>query len=125
LHSESLARLSASAAVSIEVRHAIVRAFHEQGLSSRVSRPAETSGEVVASVSHVRRSPAAILSPRSPVDRPRWTEQDARVVLAALERSGKPVRMFAEEHVLDAQRLNLSRAGLARSPEATIPHSES
>ena len=42
---------------------------------------------------------------RSPFDRPRWTEEDARVVLAALERSGQPVRAFAEENGLDPQRL--------------------
>ena len=41
----------------------------------------------------------------SPFARPRWTEQDARVALAALERSGKPVAVFAAEHGLDAQRL--------------------
>jgi transposase-like protein len=46
---------------------------------------------------------------RSPFDRPRWTEEDARVVVAALERSGKPVRVFAEEHGLDPQRLYLWR----------------
>ena len=47
---------------------------------------------------------------RSPFDRPRWTEQDARAALfalasslpfAALERSGKSVRQFADEHRLD------------------------
>jgi hypothetical protein len=30
---------------------------------------------------------------RSPFDRPRWTERDACAALAALERSGKPVRL--------------------------------
>jgi transposase-like protein len=42
---------------------------------------------------------------RSRFDRPRWTEADARVVLGELDRSGKPVRVFAEEHGLDPQRL--------------------
>jgi len=51
---------------------------------------------------------------RSPFDRPRWTEQDARVVLAALEQSRKPVRVFAEEHGLDPQRLYLWRIGRAK-----------
>jgi transposase-like protein len=50
---------------------------------------------------------------RSPFDRPRWTESDARVVLAALQQSGKPVRVFAEEHGLDPQRLYLWRRRLA------------
>jgi hypothetical protein len=39
-------------------------------------------------------SPAA----RSPFNRPRWTERDAREVLAALRRSGKSVGEFATEH---------------------------
>ncbi len=42
---------------------------------------------------------------RSPFHRSRWTEQDARRVLDALERSGKSVREFAEAHGLDPQRL--------------------
>ena len=50
---------------------------------------------------------------RSPFDRPRWTEQDARAALAALERSGRPVREFAEEHGLDPQRLYAWRRRLA------------
>jgi hypothetical protein len=45
----------------------------------------------------------------SPFDRRRWTEQDARVVRAPLERSGQPVRVFAEEHGLDPQRLYVWR----------------
>jgi hypothetical protein len=45
------------------------------------------------------------LTPRSPFNRPRWTERDARVALAALDRSGKPVSVFASEHGLDPQRL--------------------
>ena len=42
---------------------------------------------------------------RSPFTRRRWTEEDARNVLAALERSGKSVPVFATERGLDAQRL--------------------
>jgi transposase-like protein len=42
---------------------------------------------------------------RSPFTRRRWTEEDARLVLAALERSGKSVSAFAKERGLDAQRL--------------------
>jgi hypothetical protein len=38
---------------------------------------------------------------RSPFNRPRWTEQDAREVLAALARSGKPLSAFAADHRLD------------------------
>ena len=45
----------------------------------------------------------------SPFDRRRWTEQDARFVLDALERSGKSLRVFAEEHGLDPQRLYVWR----------------
>lgn len=43
--------------------------------------------------------------PCSLFDRPRWTEQEARAALVALERSGKPVSVFAAEHGLDPQRL--------------------
>jgi transposase-like protein len=50
---------------------------------------------------------------RPPFDRPRWTEEDARVVLAALERSGQPVRAFAEENGLDPQRLYMWRRRFA------------
>lgn len=50
---------------------------------------------------------------RSPFDRPRWTEEDARIVLAAQQQSGKPVRAFAEEHGLDPQRLYLWRRRFA------------
>jgi transposase len=53
----------------------------------------------------------------SPFDRPRWTEADARVVLGELERSGKPVRTFAEEHGLDPQRLYLWRRRFAAVAE--------
>ena len=56
----------------------------------------------------------------SPFDRPRWTEQDARFVLAALERSGKPLRAFAEEHGLDPQRLYLWRRRVAGGDRTTF-----
>jgi transposase-like protein len=56
----------------------------------------------------------------SPFDRRRWTEQDARVVLAALERSGKPVRAFAEEHGLDPQRLYVWRRRVAGGDGTTF-----
>jgi hypothetical protein len=42
-------------------------------------------------------------SPSSPFDRPRWTEQDARHALAAVQRSGKSVSAFAAEQGLDPQ----------------------
>ena len=37
--------------------------------------------------------------------RPRWTEQDAREVLATLARSGKSVAVFAAAQGLDPQRI--------------------
>ncbi len=59
-------------------------------------------------------------SPPSPFSRPRWTEQDARAALAALERSGKSVRVFADEHGLDPQRLYLWRRRLAGGERTTF-----
>jgi transposase-like protein len=56
----------------------------------------------------------------SPFERRRWTEQDARFVLAALERSGKPLRVFAEEHGLDPQRLYLWRRRVAEGDGTTF-----
>jgi hypothetical protein len=41
----------------------------------------------------------------SPFDRPRWTVDDARQVLAALRRSGKALSVFAAEQGLDPPRL--------------------
>jgi hypothetical protein len=41
------------------------------------------------------------------VCQPRWTREDAREVLDALERSGTSVRVFAADHGLDPQRLYL------------------
>jgi transposase-like protein len=55
----------------------------------------------------------------SPFARPRWTERDAREVIAALDRSGKPVSAFAAEHGLDPQRVYLWRRRLGRA-ERTI-----
>jgi hypothetical protein len=49
---------------------------------------------------------------RSPFNRPRWTEEDAREVLAALQRSGKSVGVFAQERGLDPQRVYLWRRRL-------------
>jgi hypothetical protein len=56
----------------------------------------------------------------SPFNRPRWTEAEARSALAALERSGKSVREFAEEHGLDAQRLWSWRRRVARGDRTTF-----
>jgi Transposase len=58
--------------------------------------------------------------PSSPFARPRWTEQDARVVLVALEQSGKPVAVFAAEHGLDAQRLYAWRRRLGGAEPTTF-----
>jgi hypothetical protein len=57
---------------------------------------------------------------RSPFNRPRWTEQDARGVLAALHRSGKPVRVFAAEHGIDPQRVYLWRRRLGGAEPTTF-----
>jgi hypothetical protein len=45
----------------------------------------------------------------------RWTEEDAREVLAALRRSGKSVGEFAGEHGLDPQRVYLWRRRLGKA----------
>jgi hypothetical protein len=57
---------------------------------------------------------------RSPFNRPRWTEQDARVVLDALHRSRKPVRVFAAEHGIDPQRVYLWRRRLGEAERTTF-----
>jgi transposase-like protein len=57
---------------------------------------------------------------RSPFNRPRWTERDAREVLAALDRSGKSVSVFAAEHGLDPQRVYLWRRRLGRAERTTF-----
>ena len=53
-------------------------------------------------------------------NRPRWTESDAREVLAALDRSGKPVSVFAAEHGIDAQRVYLWRRRLGGAERTTF-----
>jgi transposase-like protein len=55
----------------------------------------------------------------SPFTRPRWSEADAREVIEALARSGKPVSVFAAEHGLDPQRVYLWRRRLGASAERT------
>lgn len=52
--------------------------------------------------------------------RQRWTTDDARAVLAALDRSGKSVRAFAEEHGLDPQRLHAWRRRVAEGDPITF-----
>ena len=58
--------------------------------------------------------------PPSPFNRPRWTEREARAALAALERSRKPVSVFAAEHGLDAQRLYSWRRRLGGAERTTF-----
>lgn len=52
--------------------------------------------------------------------RRRWRESDAREVIDALTRSGKPVRVFAAEHGLDRQRVSLWRRRLGASAARTV-----
>jgi transposase-like protein len=59
-------------------------------------------------------------SPSSPFDRRRWTEADARLALAALDRSGKAVSVFAAEHGLDPQRLYVWRRRLGKAELTTF-----
>jgi transposase len=59
-------------------------------------------------------------APSSPVERVRWTEQDARNTLAALRRSGKPVSLFAAERGLDPQRLYAWRRRLGKAEPTTF-----
>ena len=59
-------------------------------------------------------------SPSSPFNRSRWTEQDARAALAALDRSGKSVGVFAAEQGLDPQRLYMWRRRLAGGERTTF-----
>jgi transposase-like protein len=54
-------------------------------------------------------------TPRSPFNRPRWTETDARAALAALRDSGQPVSLFAAAHGLDPQRLYVWRRRFAKT----------
>jgi transposase-like protein len=58
--------------------------------------------------------------PPSPFNRPRWTEQEARAALAALERSGMSVREFAAKHGLDPQRLWSWRRRVAGGDRTTF-----
>jgi transposase-like protein len=58
--------------------------------------------------------------PSSPFNRLRWTEQDARDALAALERSGKTVSIFAAEHGLNPQRLYAWRRRLGGAEPTTF-----
>jgi len=57
---------------------------------------------------------------RSPFNHPRWTEREAREVLAALRRSGKPVSVFAADHGLDPQRVYLWRRRLGGAEPTTF-----
>jgi transposase-like protein len=58
--------------------------------------------------------------PESVLTRARWTTEDARAVLAALDRSGRSVRDFAEEHGLDPQRLYAWRRRVAEGDPITF-----
>ena len=53
-------------------------------------------------------------------DRPRWSVEDARAVLAALDQSGQSVSVFAAEHGLDPQRVYVWRRRLGVGAEATM-----
>ena len=55
----------------------------------------------------------------SPFDRPRWSVDDAREVVAALERSGQSVSVFAAEHGLDPQRVYGWRRRIGARAERT------
>jgi hypothetical protein len=59
-------------------------------------------------------------APSSSVERVRWTEQDARNALAALQRSGKSVSVFAAERGLDPQRLYAWRRRLGKAEPTTF-----
>jgi hypothetical protein len=54
------------------------------------------------------------------LSRPRWTREDAREVIAALERSGKSVSTFAADHGLDPQRVYLWRRRLGAAEPTTF-----
>jgi transposase-like protein len=57
---------------------------------------------------------------RSPFNAPRWTEGQAREVIAALAHSGKSVNAFATEHGLDPQRVYLWRRRVAGGDGTTF-----
>src|ERR1700679_412056 len=59
-------------------------------------------------------------TPGSLFARRRWTEQDGRHALAALQRSGKTVGVFAAEHGIDAQRLYSWRRRLGGAERTTF-----
>jgi hypothetical protein len=56
----------------------------------------------------------------SPFNAARWTESQAREVLAALERSGQPVSEFASQHGLDPQRVYHWRRRVAGGDNTTF-----
>jgi transposase-like protein len=56
----------------------------------------------------------------SVLSRPRWTREDAREVIAALERSGKSVSTFAADYGLDPQRVYLWRRRLGGAELTTF-----
>jgi transposase-like protein len=56
----------------------------------------------------------------SPFALRRWTPEDARAVIAALDRSGKAVSAFAAEHGLDPQRVYLWRRRLGKAEPTTF-----
>ncbi len=56
----------------------------------------------------------------SPFDRPRWSVDDAQEVMAALERSGQSVSVFAAEHGLDPQRVYGWRRRIGARAERTM-----
>ena len=58
--------------------------------------------------------------PSTPFARPRWTREDAREALSALDRSGKPVSVFAAEHGIDPQRLYQWRRRLGAAERTTF-----
>jgi len=84
----------------------------------RTTAIARTGEPRVKSAIPFRRSNYRHAAIHTPFDSPRWTEADARVVLAALARSGQSVRDFAERHELDPQRLygKPSTNGVLRRP---------
>jgi transposase-like protein len=54
------------------------------------------------------------------LSRPRWTREDAREVIAALERSGQSVSIFAADHGIDPQRVYLWRRRLGEAEPTTF-----
>ena len=58
--------------------------------------------------------------PSSPFTLRRWTREDAREVIALLDRSGQPVSAFAAEHGIDPQRVYLWRRRLGKAEPTTF-----